>query len=79
MTNLHVACSSIHVLTVIADVHLNDVECKREGGGEVEVHMNSVLSATASYVDDALEIPYSGKIWRALNLAKWLCFDTGEI
>ena len=49
-------------------------------GGEVEVHMmNPVLSATAGYVDDALEIPYSGKIWRALNLAKWLCFDTGEI
>ena len=23
-------------------------------------------------------IPYSGKIWRALNLAKWLYFDIGE-
>ena len=33
MTNLHVAYSSIHVLTVIADVHLNDVECRTEGEG----------------------------------------------
>ena len=33
MTNLHVAYSSIHVLTVIADVHLNDVEFRREGEG----------------------------------------------
>ena len=24
-------------------------------------------------------IPYSRKIWQALNLAKWLYFDIGEI
>ena len=59
MTNLHVACSSIHILTVIADVHLNDVECKREG--EVEVHMNSVLSATAGYVMMHLKYRIAGK------------------
>ena len=33
MTNLHVAYSSSHVLTVITDVHLNDVECRMEGEG----------------------------------------------
>ena len=24
-------------------------------------------------------VPYSGKIWWALNLAKWLYFDIGKI
>ena len=34
------------------------------------------LHHTAHYTE---KIPYSGKFWRALNLAKWLYFDIGEI
>ena len=37
------------------------------------VHTNILFEFKSSY------IPYSGKVWRALNLANWLLEGIGEI